>query len=652
MTAFATTDTADHYDSFVHDLKEQINKWLQTEILNNTTVTLSNPRSCILAFKDYQFVLYNYTYDADERDPTYSHHYYFRTPVLGDNQTIKEISLLLTTSLNSLQVAFNDYYVDVSLNDYSITASGEALSFKTINGEVITGSGNIQIESEPLPTFKTINGEVITGSGNIELPTVPTFKTINGKEITGVGDISTADDSVTAKTLHGDSLLGEGEIIFNEEDFEVERNSSGGLWSDGGRIEFTTNVGHIGLTGQVTNAGNSTWRYSDFIPLSRIDGQAGIALPHASVSFAAYYSGPSFTGTFLKNIVSTSPLIIGRELSKETILAEAPEGATHVVFCTNLASQQLYATVNRSPEVITNLIIKSKTKAPKKKLLHITFDDTNECLQQITENESTLNSVFDNPFFKALKEVHDAYGTTFSLFLFLKTYSDETKSTLIFDVTNTTNKFASEFAANSHWLKFGYHSIDNYTNYGSNNTLLPTDTASHYNEVISAIMNFTGTVECIDTVVRLQNFAGTLEHCIQMRDCDAGITGLLSGDYSETSTPPTINSSTGYYLSPVNAAILAKKGKFFDVTNQIMFFPSNLRLDNISVANLPAYMEGFKTPLKYVRSQIMNMYCHENQMIASQSQINNYKQRFEIVSQWALENDYEFDFPMNRINNI
>ena len=154
MTNFTTADIANSYDSLVFNLKTQINKWLQTEILNNSTVTLSKPKPCILAFSDYQFTLYNYVSSIDESIPTYYHYYYFRTPVLpGSSQEILQITLTLTTALNSEQIAFADYNVNqVDFISETISGgSGSAVaSAATVNGQPIISNtegetGDIQV---------------------------------------------------------------------------------------------------------------------------------------------------------------------------------------------------------------------------------------------------------------------------------------------------------------------------------------------------------------------------------------------------------------------------------------------------------------------------------------------------------------------------
>ena len=154
MTNFTTADIANSYDSLVFNLKTQINKWLQTEILNNSTVTLSKPKPCILAFSDYQFTLYNYVSSADESIPTYYHYYYFKTPVLG-SQEVLQISLTLTTALNSEQIAFADYNVNqVDFISETISGGGgggsAVASAATVNGQPIISNtegetGDIQV---------------------------------------------------------------------------------------------------------------------------------------------------------------------------------------------------------------------------------------------------------------------------------------------------------------------------------------------------------------------------------------------------------------------------------------------------------------------------------------------------------------------------
>ena len=109
MTTFEAANISNNLDAVKAAIKTQTDKWLQTTILNNTTVTLSKPKPCILAFGDNQFILYNYNSTAS--GGTYYHHYLFRTPVI-DGQTVLKIDLTLTTTLNAVNIAFSDYSVN------------------------------------------------------------------------------------------------------------------------------------------------------------------------------------------------------------------------------------------------------------------------------------------------------------------------------------------------------------------------------------------------------------------------------------------------------------------------------------------------------------------------------------------------------------
>ena len=129
-------------------IKPQIDKWLQTTILNNTTVTLSKPKPCILAFSDRQFLLYDY-FNGDDGAGTYFHYYYFSTPVLPDGQTVLKIYLTLATTLNSVNIGFADYNVDsVSYSEETISGGGGAISDVVINGNsVVNDVGQVVFNS-------------------------------------------------------------------------------------------------------------------------------------------------------------------------------------------------------------------------------------------------------------------------------------------------------------------------------------------------------------------------------------------------------------------------------------------------------------------------------------------------------------------------
>ena len=285
------------------------------------------------------------------------------------------------------------------------------------------------------------------------------------------------------------------------------------------------------------------------------------------------------------------------------------------------------------------------------RMIHFSFDDTISSLRDLTEKSSTYTSVFQQPFFKVLKELHDTYGACFSCYCFYQILNSADASVVDFSLEDVTDAYAEEFTENANWLKFGYHSLHGSMNYGSaaDNAVVKAD----YNNFITQIVRITGSVKCIDLVVRLQNFAGSKVACQAMRDCACGIIGFLAGDYAEAgkTIPVAFENYTvsGYYLNAPATTFLAHHGRYFDATEQLYFYPSCLRLDNIASANVPTYMNYFNTPDMYGRSSTLIMYCHENQMFKNGSCNADYKKRMAHVCDWGLANGYAFGFPMDKI---
>jgi hypothetical protein len=221
-------------------------------------------------------------------------------------------------------------------------------------------------------------------------------------------------------------------------------------------------------------------------------------------------------------------------------------------------------------------------------------------------------------------------------------YNDSEKTVLDFSLANCTNKFADEFTENYSWLRFGFHSIDNYTNY--NNTITAEQALSDYNTMITELIRITGSVKCIDTCIRTQSFSGTKADCEAWRDAPCGINGFLTSDYGETNGSENFQTTSGYYLTNTQYTRCGYKGRYFDPETELFFFPSNLRMDSTSSTNMIAYLNKFNTATRYNRSHMMIMYAHENQWG------NDYPVRIEKACQWALENGYEFIFPMDKID--
>ena len=91
----------------------------------------------------------------------------------------------------------------------------------------------------------------------------------------------------------------------------------------------------------------------------------------------------------------------------------------------------------------------------------LSSDDNILFLQDITKNQDKYTSIFDNPYLAMYKKAHDLYGACVHLNLFYEYIPDEKYFAAhpdYFNLSMMTDKFKSEFEANSDWLKLAFHS--------------------------------------------------------------------------------------------------------------------------------------------------------------------------------------------------
>lgn len=88
-------------------------------------------------------------------------------------------------------------------------------------------------------------------------------------------------------------------------------------------------------------------------------------------------------------------------------------------------------------------------------MIHFSVDDSIEVFQYLTKNN--CDSIFDYPALKYFKELNDEYGFKVSMYCFYE--KDD------FNLSMCTDKYQKEFEENAHWLKFGFHALNEITKY-------------------------------------------------------------------------------------------------------------------------------------------------------------------------------------------
>lgn len=89
------------------------------------------------------------------------------------------------------------------------------------------------------------------------------------------------------------------------------------------------------------------------------------------------------------------------------------------------------------------------------------FDDVIWLFRDLTRGN--YESIFDHFYLKVFKEAHEKYGLKVQMNVFYRT--DYFYGTDEFTLSEMTDKFKSEFEECSDWLKFGYHSKQEFPDY-------------------------------------------------------------------------------------------------------------------------------------------------------------------------------------------
>lgn len=232
------------------------------------------------------------------------------------------------------------------------------------------------------------------------------------------------------------------------------------------------------------------------------------------------------------------------------------------------------------------------------KYYHMSFDDVYLCLQDITTNASTYESVFENEFLGWCKSMHDQYGTTFSLYVFYA--NAETNPT--WTLQDVTNAFASEFTANSDWLKFSLHAYSSGTTATSREATASTDYANAINELV----RITGSVNCIDRMPRLHEYNGTLTALTAMRDCNLGPVGFIASADTDLTTP-----RDSYYFDADENAYMYTHCYMYDSENFLHFVKTSYLWGASNSVSIP---DRENSALYYNRNRYVEVFTHENSL--------------------------------------
>lgn len=185
--------------------------------------------------------------------------------------------------------------------------------------------------------------------------------------------------------------------------------------------------------------------------------------------------------------------------------------------------------------------------------MHISIDDTLDLFSDLTMNEKSYTSIFDNPTLEFCKEMHNEYGAVFSFYVFAKWNG--------FELADSTRKFRTEFEQNADWLRFNYHA------YNSKEDLNVIDFDSFVTEYDTTMNNLISIVgeNAIDEATRLSRYSGNKE-----------ILTYISKNSRVFYTADDTRDS--YYFNEITSKIIYDNEQYSD--GNMMFMKTDFRLDN------------------------------------------------------------------------
>lgn len=167
----------------------------------------------------------------------------------------------------------------------------------------------------------------------------------------------------------------------------------------------------------------------------------------------------------------------------------------------------------------------------KQNIYHVSFDDTINIFKDISGRR--YRSIFCNPLLSYLRYLHVRYGTVFSFYCFYEDCEG-------FDLSSVGSMYADEFAENSSWLRFAYHS--RFAGYEPKDA---GDFLASYNMTMGELARITG--NSLDSNTRLHCYKGSKNEIQAVKKEGVfPIRGLFTSDRNAAS----------YDLSPGDVGLL------------------------------------------------------------------------------------------------
>ena len=249
-------------------------------------------------------------------------------------------------------------------------------------------------------------------------------------------------------------------------------------------------------------------------------------------------------------------------------------------------------------------------------MFHFSIDDTIDAFNDISNNR--YDSIFQNEMFAWLRDLHDEYGVKTSCFVYLEQAD--------FSLSGCTDRYKYEFEENSDWLRFGFHTKNRDTTYGSGHEL-----SYDYNQWVTEMERIVGSTS-IDNVVRLQSYQGNYDNIKSVvLYAEQPIIGLYTAD----------DDRKQYYFSGDVNKFIYSHDTYNDEEMGLMLISTDLRVENVD--DVIKKTKEFNTASWNNQLGMLEIFTHEWALSME------VKDKVDIFCNWAVDNGYTFEFPEDRI---
>lgn len=263
------------------------------------------------------------------------------------------------------------------------------------------------------------------------------------------------------------------------------------------------------------------------------------------------------------------------------------------------------------------------------KKYRLSVDDNIRFMQDIARHANQYVSIFDNPYLKGLRKIHEQFKTKVHLNLFYQSVDGE------FTLTEFPDTFKEEWLANADWLRLSFHSYAEFPD------------APYKNADYQRVKQ-----DC-DLIKReIKRFAGeallgpvTTIHWGELNVEGAkavhseGYRGLV-GYFNVDDDRPSVS----YYLNVEQRRNMKKRFIWKDEATDIIFVRSSMVLDKTAQGDIVSVMNGYAGAASGLPPYV-DYLIHEQYYYPDYADYQpDYFEKIETAVQWAGNQGYEPSF--------